>query len=1024
MNRTPLVYAAIASLGLCVAPACLHPASAQDHSFVPTPNLEQHTVFAINQDSIGFMWFGTEDGVIKWDGYSLRKYRPRTVPHGDIVPDKAGAICEWHGRIWIGWSNQGLSWYNRSADSITTVTMDGRLPSVESLCADDSTLWIGTIYGLFCVKETHGVFSIEAAHDIEAKALGKRYIPGIARGKDGSLYFATYDGVLIWNKYTGSTRWLKSKPFSHQAITNDSIHSVLCDHSGNIWIGTHRGVDTYIPGSGSVVRTLHRGAYVNALCEYDSSRLWVGSYEEGYAPYTIRRNDSLALVQLGPPDQDISSTATQSVYSLFSDRCGTVWVGLRGGGVKKIAPEEIKFTSRVFNESDFHDDQGKAVWTFCDSRNQKFHTILVGTGKALLEFDIRHQAIVRRLQTHYAVRAIVPSAGPEEGEMWVGTLGEGLLRVASTQSGYRVKARYLYDSRRINESCIYALRRSRNGKLWVATNGVGLLEFDPATGAVARFPMQAAGAPVQWVLAMNESKNGDLWISGWKQGLIRFHAADGTYDTIRFQRDGARLWAGMSVYSICVPRNDNDILWLGSDGEGLIRYNTRDGTAEAFDERAGLSNNIIYGVVEDESGMLWCATNAGLTRFDPATRSATAFQTSDGLTNSSFNLGALFVGRGGCVFVGGDRGFDWFNPAGSINASEPKLVLTAARSSSRSISPADVDGAPTGLTLLHDERFLHFEFCALHYKESSKNMYSFTMEGFDTAWSVPSPVRFIEYQHLPPGNYVLKARAANADGIWTRQNLAIPIRIVPPVWMNWWFILGIGCLVGVLGFLVQAGRQRHAVFLEGVRSTEREQLRSKMAADIHDELGARAAKISIAASLLCDENGQSSPGVTPALHTLASDAQRLVQEMREMTWEVDPRKDTLMDLAIYLKSFSDELFDPISVAFRIEGLQPDFEAVHLSMEQRQQISRIFKEAITNSYRHARGVRHVELSISLVDRTLEMALSDDGDGFDAGRPSHGNGMRNMSERAARLGGCLSMTSRHGERTSIRFTCKLP
>jgi len=277
---------------------------------------------------------------------------------------------------------------------------------------------------------------------------------------------------------------------------------------------------------------------------------------------------------------------------------------------------------------------------------------------------------------------------------------------------------------------------------------------------------------------------------------------------------------------------------------------------------------------------------------------------------------------------------------------------------------------------------------------------------------------------LHPGEYEFIVKAANCDGVWSTPLTMATIVIAPPFWERWWFYSLCVAFLIASTFLFYRSGVRRAIHMERARTEEREQLRKKLAADFHDEIGHQITSISLGARLLEREMNDSSPHLQAHVRSIGAHVDQVSKEIRELTWELDPSKDSLLHLVEYLKGISDQLFDTTSLAFRVVGVESEFEKVALPIEWRRHLTRIFKEAMHNAAKHAVGCKNVTLAITLRERFLTIALTDDGGGFDPANVLTGNGFTNMRNRAVLLKGSLAIISELPGGTTVRFEAKLP
>ncbi len=987
--------------------------------------LTHNSVYAIFQDSLGFLWFGTEDGVNKFDGYTIRKYQARDGEKQGSITDRAGAIIEWRNEVWVGWDLEGMTRYNRSTDSFERWGLPARSAAITSFMPMDSgQLFVGTTGGLSILTEEKNSFRLSEMTGALGNELRNRNVAAMCKGLDGAYYFGTPGGLFRWEPRTDRISRFSGTKERKSALSCDTVRALLCDSLGSIWIGTRRGLDRYDPLLKAITKGLIDGIEVTSLGEDLQQGLWAGTRDRGVFVRSHLRFASESSTPFLPLETQRDEGRSCCILALYGDRFGSVWIGTHADGVRKFTPGMIRFAFYQSQHTGAAIVKENAVWSFCQPARDPVQRILVGTGASLREMDLASGNCIRSWQCSEAVRAILEDSSGGRPSFWVATLRAGVYKVERTATGFTDLSHILRPRRDGTETSIYALFKDTRGLLWIGTNGSGVLSYDQRNGVLTPHPLYLDHESVAWITTIVADDRGRLLLGTWRHGLVRLDPATDGYQRVPLRlRNGIDLSA-TTVFAIRPDASNRGIVWLGTDGHGLVKADLDTGNTESWDESDGLSNDTVYGVEQDASGMLWLTTSIGLSRFNPSTGTITKFFVADGLTENGFNLGAAYTARDGRIFIGGDKGFSAFDPSGTFNAIQPTIVVTSVRSFAMNSvgTPPFSSGSP--LTLPYDQRLLSFSFVALHTKDPSKNLYRWTMEGLDSGWTTPSTVRQANYAYLPPGRYVLKIRASNSDGEWTREPFSLVIDVSPPFWMEPWFWACMIAIVLASALLTQRYRIQRALRIERAMTFELEQLRRKMAADFHDELGARAAKISMTASVLEQTQFKAGKTLTTQLRRLSGDANALIHEMREMIWQMDPAKDSLRDLAEYLKNFSDGHFESTEIAFRLMGLTPEFERIHLTTEWRMNLARIFKEALTNVVRHATGARNSTLVMSFEDGILILELSDDGKGFDPAQITAGHGISNMRRRAKTLKGILTITGSPGTGTCIHFSGKPP
>ena len=313
------------------------------------------------------------------------------------------------------------------------------------------------------------------------------------------------------------------------------------------------------------------------------------------------------------------------------------------------------------------------------------------------------------------------------------------------------------------------------------------------------------------------------------------------------------------------------------------------------------------------------------------------------------------------------------------------------------------------IELSYSQNVFSFEFSALDYSAPNKNRYAYIMEGFDKNWIYSGNRRFITYTNLDPGKYVFKVIGSNNDGVWNKTGTELAIIISPPFWRTWWFILSVVIIVGGMIYLIIYYKVKNLIGIE--------RLRAKLAADLHDNIGSSLTEISILSEVVSHKINSADDNTKKSLKMISDNSRNLIDSMSDIVWLVNPKRDSLYDLILRLRDTYSELSSYTNISFRSENIK-ELEKISLSMEHRQHLYLIFKEAINNSINHSK-CSQIVLDASVKGKRLEMTLKDDGTGFDSTFMSLGNGVNNMKERAKTIGGVLFILSEPGKGTVVQF-----
>ncbi|HUQ11472.1 MAG TPA: two-component regulator propeller domain-containing protein [Steroidobacteraceae bacterium] len=787
--------------------AATPPLSLQRYSL--EEGLSQQAVNAIVQDSAGFMWFGTEDGLNRFDGYEFRQLRhdrsdPKSIPNGFIT----------------------------------------------ALVASDDGVWIGTDGGgvVFRNALTGALESPAPLHD--ASDLDR--VRMLTRDRLGRLWVASRDaGVAVFDPRNGEVLRLRHSPTEPSSLSDNAIFTILPLRSGDTLIGTAHGLDRLSAANLGVARiplpedlaAPGQAVRVRALTESPDGTVWVGT-DSGLGRYDARNGRWRVFKASGTPGAATSNTlpdnrvqallidsqgrlwvglihglswfdaATETfssyyrdeaesrslpddyIVSLFEDRGGSLWIGTKSGGLAKWNPRTWSFGhSRASAEEGFTD---RNITSFAEDKLGRLWIGTFGAGVNLVErttgkvTPLRHVANERGRLSDDRVMALLEGSA---GDVWVGTMGGGLNRVDPQTLRAEVYAHDPSVPTSLAAPGVMSLLEV-DKQLWVGTFGGGISRLDDRTGRFENLrpgPEDGLHLSSGRVTALARDRSGHVWIGTDGGGLNVWDTR--TRRVTYYKRDAKKLdsLSADTIYSILV--DDSGGVWIGTRGGGLDRVlNPTEAPQglrfENYSESQGLPNNSVYGLRADGTGNIWISTNFGLARLDPKTLldgkpTVQRFHRLHGLQAEEFNFGAHYRDRSGKLFFGGAAGFNSFYPEVlEFNERPPRVVLTQFLK----LNSPGVVGVPEErlehLRLSHDEDVITLKFAALDFADPKSNRYEYKLDGFDKDWVRADERRAATYTNLPGGRYVFRVRASNSDGVWSTQDLALPIDVAPSPWLS------------------------------------------------------------------------------------------------------------------------------------------------------------------------------------------------------------------------------------------------
>lgn len=780
--------------------------------------LSQSTIYSIFQDKSGFLWFGTEDGLNKYDGYGFEVYRHDPDDPQSLSDNTILSIFEDHyGVLWIGTYGRGLNRFDRDSNQFTRYRNNPSDPA--SLVYDTVTV--------------------------------------INEDATGNLWIGTWDGLDKYDRESDEFIHYKHDPDDRNSLSHNTVTAIHLDRAGDLWIGTFGGglnrydesADQFIPYRHDIVNPNRLSSdYVTSICEDQNGYLWIGTADRGLNKFDP---DSEEFTQLGLSEDYQESVGQDSITTVQTDRSGIIWIGTDGNGLNLLDPSTGKFLK-------LRNDQGDGFSLSLDYINEIFvdrsGIIWVGTfGGGINKYDpltarFIHYRHIPGNPNSLSANSVMSISMTEDGNLWIGIFGGGfdfLDREEGRISHYKHNPN---DPNSLSEDYVWYVLEDRLGIVWIGTTGGGLNRFDPISGEFTRFihdPENPNSLSMDYVNVIYEDRDGFLWIGTNGGGLDRFDRKTGEFyhylndpDTtdslsgnqiwdIMEDRTG-RLWIGTGGGGISVldqetgkfsrfmhdpddptSLGDTDVfsiyedregtIWIGTYGSGLDRFDLTLGEFKHYRESDGLPNNVVYGILEDEQGYLWLSTNLGLSRFDPKSESFKNFDVSDGLQSNEFNVGASLSTETGEIFFGGINGLTSFYP-GDIQetAYMPPVVLTALSQGGKALVPEKSVETLDDIVLDWSNNNFEFEYVALNFSHPEKSQYAYKLEGFDQDWNQLGATRYGRYTNLPGGTYTLRLIATNSDGIWNEDGASIKVRVVKPFWETWWFI-------GIITLVVMAG---------------------------------------------------------------------------------------------------------------------------------------------------------------------------------------------------------------------------
>lgn len=781
--------------------------------------LSNSVVYSICQDDSGFLWFGTEDGLNKYDGYGFRVFEHDPKDPSSLSSSSAGNIIkDSKGNLWVGTWGGGLNRFDPATEKAVRFTNEPGNPSslsdnrVQALFEDSKgILWFGTYMGgLNRYDPGTGKFTVYRHDPGNNKSISNNRVWKIAGKENGQLWVATDNGLNLLDTAKEEFTHIFHIPGDNSSLSNNRIRTLYKDLYGRLWVGTSNGLNLYNPSGNSFKRYLFQPGNsksysrntINCIRDDSTGRLWVGT-ANGLAVLHKNREDFIYHVNKpGNPD----SLSANDVRCIYEDGGGILWIGTRGGGLNKINSRGNSFAHiyhTAFQPGGLSNNYVRAIY-------QADQNILwVGTNLGLNRYDpatgkftvFRHDPANPNSLSHDAVWAIFEDT---DNTLWIGTR-DGNLNIYDRKTGNFTSFSEKYRNKIRFTNGIRAIYEDSQGALWVGSYAGGLYKIDRTTGKTVNFsydPDKPGSLSHNEVWCIIEDSIGVLWV-GTGRGLNRLNRHAETFENLTA---GITAADGQFPRYFCLCEDSRANLWAGSD-RGLAKLDKSRKIVTFYTIEKGLPSNHVVGIMEDRTGLLWISTHNGISRFNPQTAEFRHYDKSDGVQSREFNAGAFFKSRDGQMYFGGVNGFNAFRPYKIMdNPNIPPVVITGLLLFNKPVVPGErVNGdiileKPVSQTQMirfsRANNFFTFEFTALDYSAPAKNLYKYKMAGFDKNWiNTDARKRFANYTNLSPGTYTFKVKGSNNDGIWNERGASIKIVIIPEIWETWWFKLLILLLV-------------------------------------------------------------------------------------------------------------------------------------------------------------------------------------------------------------------------------------
>ncbi len=817
----------------CCMPFCSisQPVPIKFSRFSTNNGLSQSNVTCILQDKTGFLWFGTQNGLNRYDGYQFTVYHNDPKDTTSLSNNYIKSIAEdADGRLWIGTWGGGLNRFDPEKGTFTCYAHDPRRPGgltdnfVNCVRADNKgNLWIGTESGGLCRMEIRTGRVTSWLYDPgQPGSLSDNNVTDILVDSGHRIWVATLrDGLNLLQPDGRNFLHYRHDLRAGSSLASDNIRCLMQDSRKTIWIGTSdRGLDCMDPATGTFRHYRNNPSdpgslsldIVLSLAEDAAGKIWVGTENGGINILDPATRRFFICVN---NDVDNASLSNNSIYSMYKDRHDNMWVGTYSGGINLCNRGATLFPHYRHNSTGaslsnnnvlaFLEDGHGKMWIGTDGGGVDLFDPVTGGFSSL-----RHQPGKTSSITNDHIMSL---AMDRDGNIWAGSVGAGLNVIDQHRRIIHVYKNVPGDTTSIASDDANIVLCDRDGDIWCACYNMGLDLYHPAKKTFSHYTLENGSISSDRIQNLLADSRGRIWIATFDKGLDMLDKRTGVFTHFKHE-DAAGSISSNTLY--CLLEDTRGNIWIGTNS-GLDCLDIRTGKFTSYFIEDGLPDNTIMSILQDRKGNIWVSTLKGVSRFTPSTRQFKNFSIADGLQGDEFKQHSAIRSNTGALYFGGSNGFNIIFPD-SIREDhfDPPLVMTRFQLFFKDVPIArgnkDRSSLKENITftreimLPYSSSIISFEFASLNYTLGRKKQYAYMLEGFDKDWNEAGMRHSATYTNLDPGTYTLKVKGWDSRGVWSDKIYTLRLVIRPPWWQTWWF--RIAALLGLCAALYSLYRRR------------------------------------------------------------------------------------------------------------------------------------------------------------------------------------------------------------------------
>ncbi|WP_291117164.1 hybrid sensor histidine kinase/response regulator transcription factor [Flavobacterium sp. UBA6135] len=997
--------------------------SAQDVRFQKltiNEGLSQNVVFSITQDSDGFMWFATKDGLNRYDGYTFTIYQHSPSDKNSLASNYITTLFnDRNGTLWIGTENGVLHNYNKKTNNFQRIylplahAMSKNTAEITNITQDkNATIWVGTkSNGIFKIPFDEEHYKLNQITQIYKNPksnfnLSDNNISKLHVDDSGMLWIATANGLtrMHMKNEAMATFYFEVQHKSTFGLDKDfGIGSIAEADKNKLWLGTRSGLVLFntldfsyefYPHHLNIFR--YGWGNIKEIVEDKKGNLWLATaaelmrFDKTTKKYESFKNDPLLPESLN----------YNSISSLFIDHSNMLWVGTTGMGINYYDPKANRFGK--LNRKDFLNSRipGFSIRSIVEE-NDRY--VWIGA-EVLYRWDRKtnqlktFESSSKNLK-HFGNTSVSSLLKSKDNALWIGST-EGLFRYNPKTEETVLFANDPNNPNSLPKKGASFIFESQNGTIWVITENHLSKIIDRNKGIFKNYTIKNNSAENFIVQSfIYEDENNILWIAS-KNGMMAFNPVKESFHTYLNNPENEKSLSNNNVNVICPdPYHPSRFLWIGTTG-GLNLFDKKHQTFTHFSQKDGLPNNVVYGILPDSQNFLWLSTNKGISKFNPKDKTFRNYDVHDGLQSNEFNTGAFYKSAKGELFFGGISGVNYFFPEQiQDNPYLPSVAITGIKIYSENKSKKDYTETreihsiyEEKLQFSHRDNILIFEFAALDFSAIAKNKFAYQLENFNDNWIYIDKSRSATFTNLPPGNYTFKVKGSNNDGVWNQKVTTVSFQVLPHWSGTWWAYLGYFLILLAVLYRIRNYEMKRLKWKAKIEKDKNEnetlrnldQLKTRFFTNISHEFRTPLTLIRGNIEQLMEDHNASK--IKNQLHQIDQNTQQLLKLINQLLdiSKLEAGATQLNSKTYNIVPFIEHLVYSLEAVCQNRGITLSFttesQTIHINYDE-EKMEKVILNLLSNALKFTNDNGTIVVSVTTNNNTVYITVKDDGVGIE-------------------------------------------